>query len=653
MKKNNKNIFIYLILILFVLIVSLRIIYLGVIKKDFYKEQYALINDQIIRGASAPRGRILDVNGKVLVDNVGVNTLIYNRLDNKEGLGEVELAFKLGEIIKYDESRFTDYKIKKFYIEDHDGCGDLITDEERELVKRRKLTSKDLEALKYERITEDMLSELDYEYKNAATIYDVLNTGYYYDNKVLKRNLTDEDVARIKDLNLPGVNIILTWERIYPYGDTLKTIFGKISTNGVPKEYKEYYEKRGISLASTVGTSALEFQYDEYLRGEDAQYSIKTGNLEVVKEEKMGADLYLSIDIDVQLKVEEIMKYEMKLAKTVRNTGSYNHSYVLVGNPNDGSIVAMAGLLLNKDHFSDITINVINSSYTVGSVVKGASMSVGYQQGLIEMGKPVWDSCIKVYSMPEKCSWTRLGYIDDLRAMAQSSNYYQFLIATRLTNPFYTWNSKLNATKEHFDIYRNMFASYGLGVKTGIDLPNEHIGIIGGKIADDLLLNLSIGQYDTYTPIEVLQYINTIANDGVRLRPSLMAKIVKDGETLKSHEKEKLGEVSLEEPLMKRVQEGFHAVMTSGLGYYYTDRRVSSAGKTGTSETFVDSDNDGIVDKGTMSTAFIMYAPYDNPEYSLVIMSPNIAENDGNGGYAYSINSRINNKIVKYLFEKS
>ena len=647
-----KKKFIHVLLTIFLGIIASRLLYLGVFRHDYYLKEYAMINEQTIRGASAPRGRILDVNGKVLVDNVGVNTIIYNRLNNKEGVSEVELAFELGNILKYDAGSFSEYKLKKFYIAEKDGAKDLITDEEWDLYNKRKLTSDDIESLKYERIDESILSKLDYEYRNASYIYSILNTGYYYENKILKRGVTDEEVAKLNEENLAGVDVLLTWERIYPYGETLKSVFGNISTNGVPKEYKDYYSKKGVGINSTVGTSALEFQYDEYLRGKDALYEVSGGNLSLKEEEKQGADLYLSIDIDVQLEVEETLKAEIKGAKNFYNTQSFNHAYVLVGNPKDGSILALSGLMLSKDKFFDITINVINSSYTVGSVVKGASMSVGYQQGLIEVGKQVWDSCIKVYNTPQKCSWTRLGYMDDIRAMAQSSNYYQFLIATRLTNPNYTWNARLNATKESFDVYRNMFASYGLGVITEVDLPNEHTGIIGRTVSDDLLLNLTIGQYDTYTPMEMFQYVNTIANDGIRLAPTLMNKIVRDGEVLLNHEARELGRVDLGEEYIARVQQGFRAVMTSGTGYYYADQKYKGAGKTGTSETFVDTDGDGNIDTGTLSTSFIMYAPVDDPKYSIVIMSPNIAQVD-NGTYIYSINSRINRKITNYLFENS
>lgn len=647
---KQSGIFIRLLLFMFVGIVTFRMVYLSIFKSESYEMEYEAISNRVVYGASAPRGRILDVNGKVLVDNVGVNTVIYNKIDNKKGTSEVELARELGKILKYDEKIFTEYKIKKFYIADHGGCKDLITEEEWDLYEKRKLKKEDLESLKYDRITKEMIDALDYDYKNASYIYAILNTGYYYENKVLKKDLNDEEVVAINDLGLSGIKTILTWERIYPYGDTLKTVFGTISTNGVPKEYKEYFAEKGVNMASTVGTSALEFQYDDYLRGTSAKYKIEGGNLVLLEKESPGADLYLSIDIDKQLEIEKILKAEMLNAKKVRNTGSYNHSYVIVGNPKDGSIVAMTGLLFNKDHFSDVTINVINSSYTVGSIVKGASISVGYQQGLIEMGRKVLDSCIKVYNVPQKCSWTRLGYIDDIRALAQSSNYYQFLIATRLTNPNYKWNSRLNATKEAFDIYRNMLGSYGLGVKTGIDLPNENVGIIGKTVSDDLLLNLAIGQYDTYTPIEVFQYISTVANDGVRLKPSLMHKIVKDDRILLSHSAEEVGKVDLEDKYIERVQKGLNEVIRSGTGYNYTNHKINAAGKTGTSETFVDSDGDGKIDTQTTSTSFVMYAPFDNPEYSVVIMSPHIAQNNGGYTYKYSINMRVNRQIFSYLF---
>ena len=79
---------------------------------------------------------------------------------------------------------------------------------------------------------------------------------------------------------------------------------------------------------------------------------------------------------------------------------------------------------------------------------------------------------------------------------------------------------RLNATMEHFNLYRNILKDYGLGNITGIDLLNENTGIKSRTVTDDLLLNISVGLYDTYTPISMLQYINTIAT-GKRIKLSL------------------------------------------------------------------------------------------------------------------------------------
>ncbi len=641
----------YIVLLIMVSIAVYRIIDICVYKGEMYLKKYDTIVNKTITGSSAPRGRILDINGKVLVDNIGVNTLIYNKGSGVTSKEKIELSLNLAEILVLDTNP-TENKLKTFYMALNDDCDDLITADEWTLYKERKLNIKDIEALKYDRITNDMLNTMSDLEKKASIIFFLLSNGYSYQDKIIKKGLSDEELARIRTLELPRVRCDLLWERTYPYESSLNSIFGRISTNGIPYELKDYYMDKGLKLDSTVGVSYLEFEYDDYLRGIDAVYKVNRDNtITLLKPEKQGADLYLSIDIEKQLKIEAILKEEMLLAKKAKNTDYYDHSYVIVQRPNSGEIVAAVGLKMHDGHFIDITNNIISSSYTVGSVVKGASMSVGYKNGVIDENMYVTDGCIKVKNVTEKCSWKSLGRINDISAMAYSSNYFQFLIAVNLTNPNYKWNSPLNATYESFKLYRDMFSSYGLGVKTGIDLPNEEIGIIGSTISDDLLLNLSIGQYDTYTPIELSQYISTIANDGKRIKPSLMKKIVRDGKILLENKTTVLNEVDLDSKYISRVQEGMREVMNYGTGKNYTDKKVTSAGKTGTSETFVDTDGDGKIDTKTISNAFVMYAPFENPEYSITLLSPNISISSEKNTYKYSLNLRVNKKIVKYLFE--
>ena len=234
------------------------------------------------------------------------------------------------------------------------------------------------------------------------------------------------------------------------------------------------------------------------------------------------------------------------------------------------------------------------------------------------------------------------------QALAYSSNYYQYLIAIALTGNTYKPNIKLNATEEHFNIYRNMLASFGLGVKTEIDLPGEQTGIIGKTIADDLLLNLAIGQYDTYTPVEVLQYINSLAT-GKRTALSLMKEIKLNDDVILSNESTVLNEIELEQVYLYRIREGLKLVLSEGTGRIYVDKSINAAGKTGTSESFYDSNSDGTVDVATITSTFAGYFPSDNPKFSVVVITPNISHNNGSNDTMYYGASKITKDITNYL----
>ena len=114
---------------------------------------------------------------------------------------------------------------------------------------------------------------------------------------------------------------------------------------------------------------------------------------------------------------------------------------------------------------------------------------------------------------------------------------------------------------------------------------------------------------------------------------------------------EKLGSVDLDIKYIKRIQEGFKAVMGyNGLGFGYINLKYEPAGKTGTSQSFYDSDSDGVIDKQTISTTFAGFAPFSNPEISIVIVSPDISHIYGSE-YISSINMRISSQITEKYFE--
>ena len=642
MKKRK---YLYLLVIAVFGVFLTRLVFIWSDKELF---TLALENKTVVyvSGGSAPRGRILDANGKVLVDNLGVKTIYYNKIKGISTSEEIEIAKKLASILSVDEGSILEQK--EFWLVNNNNGSNLITEEEYKLLDERKLSSSDLYDLKIERITEDMLNEEDELFRKAAKVYSLMNDGYVYSKKEILKRVSDEEYAKVIESNIPGVTGELSWERIYLYGDTLRNILGSVGS--IPSEEVDEYLSNGYELTDIVGISYLEKEYEEYLKGKKAKYLVNSDNtLTLVEEEQRGNDLVLSIDIDIQMKAEEIIKDKILLGKKYPNTDYYKDSYALVSNPLTGEIIAMAGIRLNSDDtWSDISLNTINKSFTIGSAVKGATIAVGYQNNLIEMDKYITDSCVKLYLTPQKCSFKSLGRINDLTALAYSSNYYQFMIAIALTGNTYTPNMKLNATEEHFKIYRDMLASFGLGAITNIDLPGETTGIIGSTVADDLLLNLAIGQYDTYTPIEVLQYINSMAS-GTRMSLSLMKEIRNDDEVVVKNEIEVLNDVAVDEEYLNRIREGLTLVLKEGTGKIYVRDDLLAAGKTGTSQSFYDSNNDGVVDVETITSTFAGYFPNEDPKYSVVVITPNISHNNGTNDTMYYGASKITKELTSFL----
>ena len=637
-----------LFIIIMFIIIFIRLVFLMIIKNDYYKKELNNKTNLIVYGTSAPRGRILDKYGNVIVDNKGVKAIIYRKEKGISSQDEIEIAKKISKFIDISVDVSKNIFQKYFYLNNIVLIDKRVDSTILKKYEERKISSDELLKYKYSLITNDEVNNMSLEEKKSAVIYDLMNEGYSYSDKIIKSNCSDLEYVNINEIKLPGIRTELLWERVYNYPDTLREILG--SVGNIYKEEKDYYLELGYSLTDRVGVSYLEREYEEYLKGEKAKYKVnRDGTLELINESIKGNDLILGIDINLQMKIDEILKDEISKAKRYESSKYFKGSYVVVSDIETGEIVAISGIGKN-DEFYDATIDIITNSYTMGSSVKGASMAVGYKNDLIST-KNVLDGCVKLKNKTEKCSWKKLGYLNDINALAFSSNYYQFMIAIKLTGENYKYNMSLNNLDYAFNEYRNVFSSFGLGSKTGIDLPNEKVGISGEKVTDDLLLNLSIGQYDTYTPIEMSQYINTIAS-GKRTKLSLMKKIVDTkGKLVKENESVVLNELDLEYNDLERIREGFRTVSKYGTGASYVNAKFKAAGKTGTSESFLDSDLDGKADTKTTTKVFVMYAPYDKPLYSLVVVSPHIGYENSLSDYIYPINMYITKKITNILFE--
>lgn len=647
---------------------ALNLFFVQIIQNEYYVRRVQTLSKRIIEGSSAPRGRIYDRNHRLIVDNKPVKIIYYKKEAGITTKEEIELAYQVGEMIDVNYKNIGKNTIKDFWLKQNPELGNKkIKDEEWRKLKERKLTLDDINKLKLERITDEDLKEFTDKDIEAAYIYYLMNKGYSYAEKIIKKeNITDEEYALISENAhlLKGFNTRLDWERVYPYGNVFRTILGSVSTSesGLPYELKDYYLAKGYSLDDRVGISYIEYQYEEYLRGEKNKYEVlSNGEYKLLKEGKRGNDIVLTIDIELQKAVEEIITQELIKTKKEPNTEYYNRSFVIIAEPNTGEILAMAGkqiIIDGKDYkIYDYTPGIVTSPVVVGSTIKGASHIVGYNTGALKIGEVRNDACIKIAQTPLKCSWKYLGTLNDLTALKYSSNTYQFNTAIKVGKGNYRYNQPLSIDTKAFDIYRNTFAEFGLGVKTRIDLPVESLGYKGSSTLAGHLLDFAIGQYDTYTPIQLSQYIGTIANGGYRVQPHLLKAVYdSSGKDLTNLiltvQPKALNKVNTKNEYLERVKEGFRQVlMPGGTGYNILPPNAKPAGKTGTSQSFIDSDGDGYIDKETISNTFVGYAPYDNPIVTFTVVSPDVSHYENRSSYQTSVNRRITNQVAKKFFE--
>ncbi len=673
-KKVNYNqiiskrflVFLVVLLLLFS-ILGIKLYFVMIANNSYYKDELKELSYTKVEGTSAPRGRIYDRNHNIIVDNKAIKSITYEKGKNTTNSEMIELAYLVSPHLELSYSSLTDRAKREFFLAKYaDLCNEKVTKKEREKVKTGELSTTDLEELKLERITTEELAQFTETDLKAAYLYYLMNRGYTYDEKVIKEEATDQEYAYIAEHNseLDGFNTKLDWERVYPYGDTFRSILGTVSTTtqGLPAEEKEEYLEAGYALNDRVGLSYIEKEYENYLKGEKAEYEVVNSHeLKLLKEGKRGNDIVLSIDIKLQQEVERILTEQVLKAKTEPNTEYYDHSSVVIQDPNTGEILAMASKRVVGDKVVDNTTSILTSPVTPGSVVKGASMLVAYNTGAVHMGEYMVDECVKIAGAPEKCSSVNnLGTIDDITALAKSSNVYQFKAAIRVNGQEYYRGMKLNFNQKAFDIYRNMYHSFGLGVKTEIDLPVESLGYSAAQdTSSGNLLDFVMGQYETYTPIQLSQYVTTIANGGSRLVPHLLKEVhasTEDsslGKTILTVNKKVLNKINTQPQYMARVKEGFYAVMhaNGGYGRGYIDDKYDASGKTGTSQSFIDTNNDGVIDTETITSSFIGYAPSNNPVMSIMVTSPDSSHPNSNTDYASLVTLHITKAVTDKFFE--
>ena len=673
---NRLNLLFFAVFLLFSALV-LRLGFVQIVHGEKYRIEVDR-TENITVNTPVPRGKIYDRNGNVVVDNKPLNAITYTRTQSTPRKELLEVAEKLAKMIEFEDEfeqkiQFRD-KQDFWIIKNPEEARALITDEDREKVKEGELEEKDLYPLQLSRITEQMVNKFTLEDLKVLAIFRQMNSGYALTPQTIKNeNVSDREYAIISERlsDLPGVDTTVDWDRDRLFGETLSSLLGKVSD--IPSERASELLARGYSRNDRVGTSQLEYQYENVLQGQKARVRNVTdqgGNLlmqEPVFPGQRGKDLILSIDMEFQLEVEKIIESELLAAKQNSYAEFLDRAFVVVLDPNTGEVLSLAGKIVNKDdsgqwRLQDHALGTILEAYEAGSTVKGATILAGFDTGVIRPGTVLVDTPISIASTPTKRSWQTMGPINDLEALERSSNVYMFRTAMFMAGGNYVRNQPLPIKATAFEDFRSYLAQFGLGVHTGIDLPSESTGLKGHLKDSGLLLDLSIGQYDTYTTMQLAQYVSTIANGGYRLRPQIVREILEPGEgeepgqVLQPFKPEVLNRITMSDEHINRVQDGFRRVYfgNSGTAASSKAKQFKPAGKTGTAQKNFnvhtrDGNGEIIRTRQVRSnhTNLVGYAPYDKPEMAFAVVVPFASTNTQVSG---GVNSKIGDRVIEAFF---
>lgn len=657
------------------LVYGMRLFYIQVIEHDVYAKEF---NEQsrIAYSSNQPRGVIVDADGNVVVSNKPVKNIIYTY---KKGTTDEEfntIAETLASLIEVDLSVVSDEDRRLFYYQLNEKTVEQYADEETKLA----YAAGEIDYDEYTKaimaaIPADVISQMDAGVIEIEYIRTLMNQSSISKSVTIKaENVTEEEFARVAEHAgmMPGVEASLNWDREYLQGETMQTVIGSVTTSkqGLPAEIADYYLALGYNLNERVGNSGLEQFYEEYLRGQADTYAYEkredgTYDKTLLEQGHAGYQLNLTIDIDFQKQVEEIIQRQLLEERQSAAASNLTQTFVTAINPQTGEVLAMAGQEYNPEtnEFSDVSMLNATGNFQMGSSVKPATVLSGYQLGAITPGQYLLDEALQFKGTPLKKSWKIMGNISDVDALRMSSNAYMWKMIIQLGGGSYVPNGELYIADGTLPKLRHTFQQYGLGVETGIDLPNESTGFIGKDNPDPgLVLDFGIGQYDQYTPLQMAQYVSTIANNGCRVEPYLVDSVVaqsSDGSSetvLLENTRNILNCVPLDQAHFDQIKEGMRQVTSLSDGTAYSEFVGSGAaytagGKTGTAEAYIDPDGDGQYDRKVFNITFIGFAPFDNPEIALVVVVPSVQPADDLSIASSHMQAQIAREVMDAYFE--
>lgn len=631
--------------------IFIRLLVIQVVKGESYLEQSkSKLTDSVT--VSAPRGIIYDRNGRPLITNrVGfsvqvvyseqpgdkindillsvVNVLDKNGDEYVDSLPLTEKDYRF--TFKDDEKKTADAKIKEFK-EKYDISPSANGKQTlRELAKRYKLDDR-------------------YTYKEIRKIvgmrYELETRGLAYGSPVtIASDVSMETVSVFKENSsyYSNINVITSPFRQYVHGTLGAHILGRVGVI-----YQEEYEQlkgKNYGMNDIIGKDGLEKFLEPYIKGTDGKIN-KSRNIssDTYAPDEVAAipgnDAILTIDYELQKVAEDALKttienIKIKGQKSDDKAGAdAGGGAVVVIDVRNGEVLAMASYpdfdpanfakdysKLIADSGKPMFNRAISGTYPPGSVFKIVTAIAGLEEKKISTTDTITDlGKYEHYGQTFNCwIWTQSGEThgpqDVANAIGNSCNYY-----------FYELGKRLGEEK----IYE--YASLmGLGKKTGIEIEGETSGILANeKYKQDTFqqvwypgdtLQMAIGQsFNVFTPLQIANYIATVANGGTCYRPHLTKAIrsSKDSTLVKEFNSEVIGGINMSDETYEAVTRGMYLGSREGTSSaVFSDFPINVCSKTGSAQ----------VNTGSANGVFASYAPYESPQIAVAV----VIENAGSG----------------------
>ena len=292
-KLMKKKCFLFIIVILIFGLFTYRFYDLRIKNHDYYLNLYEKATTKYFYGLTDYRGRILDTNGKVLIDNKKINIITYRLINNPDTDYLINLAYKLISILNLTDEATKD-ELKKYYLLT-ENTNYLLTNIDKDNLKYRKITNAEIEKIKYNRIDKE-IEKYTLKDRLAIHTYYLLTNGYAYDTKIVLKNVSENVCMQIIEYNLTGLACDYVYERENLY-NIVPSIIGRVGS--IQREDAASYLEKGYLKNDLVGLSGLELFYEETLHGKKDKYIINNDNtLSLVEKGGSGNDLILNIALD-------------------------------------------------------------------------------------------------------------------------------------------------------------------------------------------------------------------------------------------------------------------------------------------------------------------------------------------------------------------